>query len=131
MTSRGKTLETPNPLTVEFIAVQEQTPHFQEQHTAYSGYPMNNEVPNTLQRQSEDGVRRGILRLISACFGFLICWPIGMCAIVMAIQAIIKYHMGDISGGDESSRNAKILVTISLIFGIVVFFVLLLMYSQK
>ncbi|XP_078335397.1 uncharacterized protein LOC144626197 [Crassostrea virginica] len=108
--------------TDQYITVQEQTPHFQEQQTAFCGYPMNNAVivPNTLQVQIEDGVQRGLYWLISAILSTLFCcFPLGICAIIMATQAIKKYAVGDISGGHQSFSRAKTLVINSLIFGII------------
>ncbi|XP_078335408.1 uncharacterized protein LOC111133465 isoform X2 [Crassostrea virginica] len=119
--------------TDQIFTVQEQIPHFQEQQTAFFGNPINKAVivPNTLQVQIEDGVQRGYCLLISAILSTLFCClPFGIFAIIMATQAIKKYGVGDIGGGHQNSSNAKALIFMSLISGIIMIGILILQMKR-
>nr|XP_022337607.1 interferon-induced transmembrane protein 1-like [Crassostrea virginica] len=122
--------------TDQNTTVQEQTPHFQMQQTAFFGNPINNAVivPNTLQVEIEDGVQRGYCMLISAILSTLFCClPLGIFAIIMATQAIKKYGVGDIRGGHHDSSSAKALIIMSLILGIIMIgmFILQMVFLSK
>ena len=59
--------------------------------------------------------------LVWAIFSILMCWPLGIPAIVFSSQVNSKFSSGDYQGAEDSSRKAKLFSLISTIgFGVIV-----------
>jgi hypothetical protein len=57
--------------------------------------------------------------------GALLCLPTGIAAIIYSVQARTKSQAGDTAGASQAAKNAQIWVVVSVVAGVLAFFVLL------
>ncbi|XP_056013130.1 proline-rich transmembrane protein 2-like isoform X6 [Ostrea edulis] len=111
-------------------AYGQQPPAYGQQHTTY-GYPISTStnVVVTNNVATPVVIHRGSDWLVPAVLSCLFCfWPTGICAIMAAVNARIRYEVGDHAGGQSSATRAMILTLISLGVGLVYISLLAVMY---